>query len=106
MTTKRKKRRWLPSTGGDRAEGLALQEAFVAQFRAEDAQRDHCPCRKACRYHGSCRECVAIHRAHQEHVPNCMRPMLNRKIRLLSELTEHTLAHEIEPPREILRGKP
>ena len=90
---------------GDRAEGLALQEAFVAQFRAEYAQRDHCPCRKACRYHGSCRECVAIHRAHQEHVPNCMRAMLNRKIRLLSELTEHTLAHEIEPPREILREK-
>ena len=29
--------------------------------------------------------------------------MLNRKLRLLSELTEHTLAHEIEPPREILR---
>ena len=56
-------------------------------------------------HHGNCKECVAIHRAHQEHVPNCMRPMLNRKIRLLSELTEHTLANEIEPPHEILRGK-
>ncbi|MGN0764155.1 MAG: LPS biosynthesis protein, partial [Aristaeellaceae bacterium] len=44
------------------------------------------------------------HRAHQEHVPNCMRTMLNRKIRLLSELTEHTLANEIEPPHEVLRG--
>lgn len=88
---------------GDRAEGLALQEEFVAQFRQEYAGRDHCPCLKACRYHGNCRECVAIHRAHQEHVPNCMRPMLNRKLRLLSELTEHTLAQEIEPPKEILR---
>ena len=46
---------------------------------------------------------MAIHRAHQEHVPNCLRPMLNRKIRALSELTEHTLAREIEPPQEILR---
>lgn len=89
---------------GDRAAGLALQEEFVARFREAYANRDHCPCRKACRYHGSCRECVAIHRAHQEHVPNCMRTMLNRKIRLLSELTEHTLANEIEPPHEVLRS--
>lgn len=52
---------------------------------------------------GNRRECVTIHRAHQEHVPNCMRPMLNRKLKLLSELTEHTLAAEIEAPKEILR---
>ena len=32
-----------------------------------------------------------------------MRPMLNKKIRLLSELTEHTIAGEIEPPKEVLR---
>lgn len=30
-------------------------------------------------YHGNCKECVAIHRAHQEHVPNCMRPVINAK---------------------------
>ena len=36
------------------------------------------------------KECVAIHRAHQEHVPNCMRTMINQKIAVLSELTEHT----------------
>lgn len=46
---------------------------------------------------------MAIHRAHQEHVPNCMRPILNSKIKVLSELTEHTIANEIEPPHEILR---
>jgi hypothetical protein len=45
---------------------------------------------------------VAIHRAHQEHVPNCMRPIINAKIKLLSELTEHTIAEEIEAPHEIL----
>ena len=47
--------------------------------------------------------CVAIHRAHQEHVPNCMRPLINKKLKLMSELTEHTLANEIEAPHEILR---
>ena len=47
--------------------------------------------------------CVAIHRAHQEHVPNCMRPLINKKLKLMSELTEHTLTNEIEAPHEILR---
>ena len=88
---------------GDRKEGLRLQEEFAAQFREEYKDKDHCPCKKACRYHGNCKECVAIHRAHQEHVPNCMRPMLNKKFKILSELTEHTLANEIEAPHEVLR---
>ena len=88
---------------GNRAEGLRLQEEFAAEFRKEYQNKDHCPCQKACRYHGNCKECVAIHRAHQEHVPNCMRPLLNKKLKILSELTEHTLANEIQPPREVLR---
>lgn len=88
---------------GNRPEGLRLQEEFSSEFRTEYAEKDHCPCKKACRYHGNCKECVAIHRAHQEHVPNCMRPIINAKIRLLSELTEHTIANEIEAPHEVLR---
>ncbi len=87
---------------GNRQMGLELQEEFAAAFREEYKNRDHCPCKKACRYHGNCKECVAIHRAHQEHVPNCMRPILNAKLKLLSELTEHTIANEIEAPQEIL----
>ena len=53
---------------GNRVEGLRLQEEFAAEFRKEYKDKDHCPCLKACRYHGNCKECVAIHRAHQEHV--------------------------------------
>ena len=49
---------------GNRAEGLRLQEEFASEFRKEYAYKDHCPCQKACRYHGNCKECVAIHRAH------------------------------------------
>lgn len=75
---------------GNRAQGLRIQEEFASQFRKEYADRDHCPCTKACRYHGNCKECVAIHRAHGEHVPSCMRTLINEKIRILSELTEHT----------------
>ena len=88
---------------GNREEGLRLQEEFASEFRREYQNKDHCPCQKACRYHGNCKECVAIHRAHHEHVPNCMRPLLNKKFKLLSELTEHTLSYEIEPPEEVLR---
>ena len=88
---------------GNRREGLRLQEEFVSAFREEYQEKDHCSCKKACRYHGNCKECVAIHRAHQEHVPNCMRPIINAKIKLLSELTEHKIADEIEAPRERLR---
>lgn len=75
---------------GDREKGLRLQEEFAAEFRKEYKNKDHCSCEKACRYHGNCKECVAIHRAHQEHVPNCMRDLINKKIKLLSQLTEHT----------------
>ncbi|MDW2799874.1 LPS biosynthesis protein [Clostridium boliviensis] len=88
---------------GNREEGLKLQEEFAAQFREEYKEKDHCSCKKVCRYHGNCKECVAIHRAHQEHLPNCMRPIVNKKLIILSELTEHTLANEIEPPKEKLR---
>ena len=76
---------------GNRKEGLRLQEEFAAAFREEYKEKDHCPCKKACRYHGNCKECVAIHRAHQEHVPNCMRELINKKLKGLSELTEHTI---------------
>ena len=90
---------------GNRKEGLRIQEEFASAFREEYKDKEHCPCKKACRYHENCKECVAIHRAHQEHVPNCMRPMINSKIKLLSELTEHTISYEIEPPKELLRNK-
>lgn len=80
---------------GNRKEGLKIQEEFASAFRTEYAHKDHCPCTKACRYHGNCKECVAIHRAHQEHVPNCMRPIINKKIAVLSELTEHTYADQL-----------
>lgn len=89
---------------GNRPEFLRIKEEFLSAFREEYKDKDHCPCQKACRYHGNCKECVAIHRAHQEHVPNCMRPILNAKIKLLSELTEHTVIEEIECPHEIKNG--
>lgn len=85
---------------GNKVKGLRLQEEFASEFRKAYKNKDHCSCKKACRYHGNCKECVAIHRAHQEHVPNCMRSIINKKIKILSELTEHTIVSEIEAPKE------
>ena len=83
---------------GNSEEGHRLQDEFIAEFQAAYADRDHCPCQTACKLHGKCRECIAVHRAHMEHVPVCLQPMLNRRIRALSELTEHTFVNEIEAP--------
>ncbi len=91
---------------GDRPEGLRIQEEFCAAFREAYENADHCSCTKDCRYHGNCKECVAIHRAHQEHVPNCMRPIINSKLKLLSEITEHTVVDEIRPEEEAPEEKP
>lgn len=85
---------------GNRTEGLRIQEEFASKFRKEYADKDHCPCTKACRYHGNCKECVAIHRAHGEHVPACMRNLINEKIRILSELTEHTFSAPVQKTQE------
>ena len=81
---------------GNKKRGLILQEEFVSEFREEYKNKDHCPCTTTCRYHGNCKECVTIHRAHQEHVPFCLRPVINNKLRMLSELTEHTYGNEIQ----------
>lgn len=82
---------------GNQEEGARLQEEFITEFRNEYKDKDHCPCPEACPYHGNCKECVAIHRAHQEHVPYCMRPLLNNRIKVLSELTEHSIVNEVQP---------
>lgn len=75
---------------GDNDTGNRLQEEFVAEFhRALREERlDHCSCQtKNCKYHGKCIDCVAIHRAHRDHLPNCFHSMVNERIARLSELT-------------------
>lgn len=73
---------------GDRETGLKVQKEFVDEFCREYQDKDHCSCQKACRYHGRCRECVAIHRAHMDHLPNCFHPMVNQRISSIAGLTE------------------
>ena len=39
-----------------------------------------CPYRR-CEWHGKCRECVALHRYHAEHLPCCLQPLLRERSR-------------------------
>ena len=80
---------------GNRQEGIKIQDEFVAELREALKSQDHCSCKKPCKYHGKCVECVAIHRAHQEHLPNCFRSMVNEKIAVLSGLTEDTIVEDL-----------
>ena len=80
---------------GDRVLGHKLQDEFVAEFNEGCKTEDHCPCDSDCKYHGRCAECVAIHRAHQEHLPKCFRQIINSRIAVLSELSEHTFPEYI-----------
>lgn len=80
----------------DGEEGHRLQREFLEAVA--QSGEDHCPCKVACRYHGRCRECVLIHRGHGDHLPDCLKPMVNRRIAALSALTEHSFRPGEEAP--------
>lgn len=80
---------------GDRERGFKLQDDFVAALRSHCEDGDHCSCPKPCTFHGKCMECVAIHRAHREHLPNCFQGMVNERLKAVSELTEHSVVAAI-----------
>lgn len=82
---------------GDRAEGLKIQDEFVDELRNALRSQDHCSCKKACKFHGKCIECVSIHRAHQDHLPNCFHIMVNQKLESLLQLTEYEMNDTIQP---------
>lgn len=73
---------------GDAETGHRLQKEFLDEMKGSG--EDLCSCKKNCRYHGKCLDCVMLHRGHGEHLPECFRGILNRRIEALSALTEHS----------------
>jgi hypothetical protein len=61
---------------GDQKKGWELRDQFIAELRA--FKGDHCSCTEDCIYHGRCKECVAIHRGHRDHLPNCLKGIQNK----------------------------
>lgn len=77
---------------GDRKLAVQLENEFVETLQSSIAQgEDHCSCTIPCRWHGKCIQCVAIHRAHTDHLPACFHEMVNQRLRGLTALTEDTL---------------
>jgi hypothetical protein len=74
---------------GDGKAGLRMQREFLEEVKASG--QDYCSCTAKCAYHGNCVDCVIIHRGHADHLPECFRSMVNRRIMGISGLTEHSL---------------
>ncbi|MFT3985164.1 MAG: LPS biosynthesis protein [Lachnospiraceae bacterium] len=79
---------------GDYEKAREYEDDFVADVRAVMGKENICSCNRPCRFHGKCVECVAIHRAHGDHLPNCLRTIVNDKIKNLCALTENSLLEE------------
>jgi len=41
-----------------------------------------------CEWHGKCKECVALHRYHNDHIPVCLQPIINDKLKELVKVGE------------------
>lgn len=51
---------------------------------AADSSVTRCPCpNRLCDWHGKCKECVALHRYHGDHIPVCLQPIINDKLKAL-----------------------
>lgn len=63
--------------------------------------KDHCTCpKKDCKLHGNCVACVAMHRKDEDHLPSCFHKMVNKRIKFLSGLTEHSVVETIKEEAE------
>ena len=72
-------------------EGTKLQDKFISdlcKFIADG--NSHCPCPEPCKYHGKCVECVSLHRGHADHLPVCLQPMVDERLKMLAGLVNHT----------------
>lgn len=56
---------------------------------AADPDVTMCTCpNDMCDWHGKCKECVALHRYHNDHVPYCLQGIIDDKIRALAGAAE------------------
>lgn len=68
---------------------------------AADPAVTRCTCHKtACEWHGRCKECIALHRYHGDHVPTCLQPMLRDKVAAIAVVAEMSTARKPDTPME------
>ena len=68
---------------------------------AGDPEVLKCTCSNPlCEWHGKCRECVALHRYHKDHVPFCLQSFINDKLRDLVKIGELVAVEKERTPVE------
>ena len=56
---------------------------------ASDPNVTRCICPNTlCDWHGKCKECVALHRYHNDHLPLCLQPIIKDKISSIAATVE------------------
>ena len=56
---------------------------------ATDPEILKCPCpHTLCEWHGKCKECIALHRFHNDHIPVCLQPIIDDKLKALVGVAE------------------
>ena len=53
-----------------------------------------------CDWHGKCKECVALHRYHNDHVPVCLQPIIAGNIKALAGAAEMLVEKKEPTPAE------
>lgn len=77
------------------------EEVLRNRSLAADPEVTKCPCKATlCQWHGRCRECVALHRHHGDHVPSCLQPLLRDKLKALASAAELSMSEKEKTPAE------
>lgn len=85
---------------------MRTKEAYYEQVLenrklATDPSVTKCTCPNTlCDWHGKCKECVALHRYHKDHVPFCLQFILRDKLTVLAGTVEMELAQKEGTPIE------
>ena len=68
---------------------------------AADPEITKCSCpHTLCEWHGKCKECIALHRFHNDHIPVCLQPMIDDKLKALVGIAEMTATKKEKTPIE------
>lgn len=68
----------------------------------QDPEIVRCVCPNTlCDWHGKCKECIALHRYHGDHVPVCMQPIIRKKkVKALAATVEMDVVNKEPTPLE------
>lgn len=67
----------------------------------QDSEIVRCVCPNTlCDWHGKCKECIALHRYHGDHVPVCMQAIIRKKVKALAATVEMDVVNKEPTPLE------